>query len=410
MTTGGEGGADHHRRRPVRRELQAHPPPRRGADRGRPGVLSPGARLQLPHDLDAGGDRDRPTPAPGRLRPRPPRNAAYLSEHLGESRHRPAVRGGGRHHSYYKYVCRLRPETGIDIEHFVEAVRAEGLPISRRYPDAAASAARLPRPRPRRPPCPVTERLSSELFSLLVHPTADIQDMDDYARAISKVLAGSSVVAAPSSGPVTPERWADLERLFTESAGEELGNPSRCWCMEYRLADYDDWLRGAGDRNREAMRHVVEPPARHRESSRTRTASLQAGALSRPGQRLIGLRRPRRDRDFGGPTWSIVCFYVAEPHRGHGLMQAARWRPLLTTRGIAARRLVKVYPFVPELADDGAERAPCRNSSVPGSPGSRSCDPGSSRCDCSFPARIPQSEATVRRSCVAIVNARLSAS
>lgn len=34
--------------------------------------------------------------------------------------------------------------------------------------------------------------------------------------------------------PVTRKRWPDLDRLFSESAGEELGNPSRCWCMEWR--------------------------------------------------------------------------------------------------------------------------------------------------------------------------------
>ncbi|HEY8767662.1 MAG TPA: DegT/DnrJ/EryC1/StrS family aminotransferase, partial [Dehalococcoidia bacterium] len=90
-------------------------------------------------------------------------------------------------HSYYKYICRLRRDSGSDIARFVAAVAAEGLPISRRYPT----------PLPQQPvfrdasladaACPVAERLSSELFTLLVHPTASIGDMDDYVTAIAKV-------------------------------------------------------------------------------------------------------------------------------------------------------------------------------------------------------------------------------
>jgi dTDP-4-amino-4,6-dideoxygalactose transaminase len=64
------------------------------------------------------------------------------------------------------------------------------VPISRRYPT----------PLPQQPvfrdlglagvPCPVAERLGGELFTLLVHPTATTNDMDDYVKAISKVLKG----------------------------------------------------------------------------------------------------------------------------------------------------------------------------------------------------------------------------
>jgi perosamine synthetase len=117
------------------------------------------------------------------------RNAAYLSERLDELPHiDPPFVAGYAVHSYYKYICRLRPESGIDIARFVAAVAAEGLPISRRYPT----------PLPQQPvfrnlglsgaPCPVADRLADELFTLLIHPTASIEEMDDYTRAIMKVL------------------------------------------------------------------------------------------------------------------------------------------------------------------------------------------------------------------------------
>jgi perosamine synthetase len=117
------------------------------------------------------------------------RNAAHLSERMAEIRQvEPPFVADYAAHSYYKYICRLRRDSGIDIARFVAAVAAEGLPISRRYPT----------PLPQQPvfrnagltdtACPVAERLSSELFTLLVHPTAGIDEMDDYVTAIGKVV------------------------------------------------------------------------------------------------------------------------------------------------------------------------------------------------------------------------------
>ena len=103
------------------------------------------------------------------------RNAAYLSERLGDldEIEAPFVAEYAVH-SYYKYIGRLRPETGIDIARFVQAVAAEGVPISRRYPT----------PLPQQPvfrefeagACPTAERLAGELFTLLVHPTVETAD------------------------------------------------------------------------------------------------------------------------------------------------------------------------------------------------------------------------------------------
>ncbi len=117
------------------------------------------------------------------------RNAGYLSERLGELEPiEPPFVADYAVHSAYKYICRLRPDAGIDIARFVAAVAAEGVPVSRRYPT----------PLPQQPvfrdagfagaPCPVAERLSGELFTLLVHPTVQAADLDDYVTAISKVL------------------------------------------------------------------------------------------------------------------------------------------------------------------------------------------------------------------------------
>jgi perosamine synthetase len=115
------------------------------------------------------------------------RNAAYLTERLPALGvvEPPAVAPYAVH-SYYKYICRLPSGAPApDIEGFVRAVTAEGVPIQRRYPT----------PLPRQPvfatygavPCPVADRLAGELLTLLVHPTLTTADLRDYVRAIEKV-------------------------------------------------------------------------------------------------------------------------------------------------------------------------------------------------------------------------------
>ncbi|MCH8814668.1 MAG: DegT/DnrJ/EryC1/StrS family aminotransferase [Chloroflexi bacterium] len=116
------------------------------------------------------------------------RNAAYLTERLGDiAGIDPPFVDEFTVHSYYKYICRLRPEAGIDIADFVRAVAAEGIPISRRYPtplseqpvfrDVEAA------------PCPTADHLANELFTLLVHPTITNSDLDDVVQAIKKVVS-----------------------------------------------------------------------------------------------------------------------------------------------------------------------------------------------------------------------------
>ncbi|MGH6884545.1 MAG: DegT/DnrJ/EryC1/StrS family aminotransferase, partial [Geminicoccales bacterium] len=119
------------------------------------------------------------------------RNATYLTERLAriEAIEPPYV-ATNCVHSYYKYICRLEPAAGIEIDWFVRAVAAEGVPISRRYP----------MPLPEQPvfrgmetgACPVAERLAGELFTLLVHPTVMGPDLHDVVAAIAKVIDSGS--------------------------------------------------------------------------------------------------------------------------------------------------------------------------------------------------------------------------
>jgi len=117
------------------------------------------------------------------------RNAAYLARALAsiEAVEAPYVAPGAVH-SYYKFVCRLRPEAGVDLEGFVRAVSAEGIPISRRYPTPLPWQPVFRKRGLGQEACPVAGRLSGELFTLLVHPTVTEADLDDVVEAVGKVI------------------------------------------------------------------------------------------------------------------------------------------------------------------------------------------------------------------------------
>jgi GNAT superfamily N-acetyltransferase len=161
--------------------------------------------------------------------------------------------------------------------------------------------------------------------------------------------------------PVTADRWPDLKQLFSESAGEELGNPSRCWCMEWRVASHREWREaaaGGGERNREGMRRFVasgEVPG-----IIAYVDGEPAGWCSvAPKPSLVGLARlsERLDRPYGefqdASVWAVICFYVPERHRGIGIMG----RLLAAAVSYAAEngaRLVEGYPMDAGFETDGA--------------------------------------------------------
>jgi GNAT superfamily N-acetyltransferase len=141
--------------------------------------------------------------------------------------------------------------------------------------------------------------------------------------------------------PLTPDRWADLERLF----GQERGACAGCWCMWFKLRR-PEWNQ-VGRAGRKAMfKGLVEtgPPP---------------GVLAYDGDVPVGwcaiepreaypviqrsrVRAPVDDR----PAFAITCFYLQPRMRRHGLM-----RPLIEGAVELARargaELVEAYPLDP---------------------------------------------------------------
>jgi GNAT superfamily N-acetyltransferase len=116
--------------------------------------------------------------------------------------------------------------------------------------------------------------------------------------------------------PLTPDRWADLERLFGPR-----GACAGCWCMWWRLARAE-WEAGKGEGNRRALEAEVR-------------GGRVPGLIAYDGEVPVGwvavepraaYPRLARARTLApvddAPVWAITCFFVARTHRRRGLMRA----------------------------------------------------------------------------------------
>lgn len=110
-------------------------------------------------------------------------------------------------HAYYKFVSRKDKDViDVDLETFLEAIKAEGIPATPRYPKP------LPLQKVFKEKCgygktdcpygcdkygkepaflngswPVAERVGEEAFVLLVHPSVEEKDLDNVGEAVKKV-------------------------------------------------------------------------------------------------------------------------------------------------------------------------------------------------------------------------------
>jgi L-amino acid N-acyltransferase YncA len=153
--------------------------------------------------------------------------------------------------------------------------------------------------------------------------------------------------------PVTPDRWPDLDRLFSASAGEELGNPSRCWCMEQRIASRDEWIADAGEPNRQAMRALIERGSVPGILAFDGDEPVGWCSVS-PRATLTGLQAFGGFRNFGRPgVWSVSCFYVPESRRGTGVMKQLL-RSAVEHAVASGATIIEAYAAPREAFGDGA--------------------------------------------------------
>jgi GNAT superfamily N-acetyltransferase len=159
------------------------------------------------------------------------------------------------------------------------------------------------------------------------------------------------MVPAFTTKPLTTESWPDLEFLFGLPGGSIVRG---CWCMFYRVSGRlparPDTPADRKAANKQAMCDLV--------SSGTVPGLIgyadgePAGWISLgPREQYHKLRRsPVMKPVDDTPVWSVVCSYVAKPHRGQGMQHRLLEAAIDYARGQGAQ-VLEAYPI------DKAERS-----------------------------------------------------
>jgi GNAT superfamily N-acetyltransferase len=148
---------------------------------------------------------------------------------------------------------------------------------------------------------------------------------------------------------LTPRTWSDLEALFALPGGSIVRG---CWCMYYRRTGTVSVAGAAGADNKAALCDLVESGGQpglvgYLDGSPVGWISLG------PREDYLRLRRSRVMKPVDDQeVWSVVCTYVARPHRGRGLQHRLLAGAIEHARRHGVR-LLEAYPVdKPERSHD----------------------------------------------------------
>ena len=152
--------------------------------------------------------------------------------------------------------------------------------------------------------------------------------------------AQTAVPPALECHPVTPERWPDLKTLFGEQ-----GAYAGCWCMWWRLSRAE-FGRQSREERKQSLKGIVDSgqiPGILAYADGEPVGWCSVG----PRETYPSLERSRTlKRVDDQSVWAIVCFFVAAPFRGKGLMTALLQAAVDYARQNGAR-IVEGYPVEP---------------------------------------------------------------
>ena len=137
--------------------------------------------------------------------------------------------------------------------------------------------------------------------------------------------------------PLTPDRWADFERLFGPN-----GASSGCWCMYWRMGK--EYSSTKGEPHRKAMHALVDSGV---ETGLIAYADgIPAGWVTvapRTDYARLATSRTLYPVDEHA-VWSIPCFFIHRNYRGSHLMKRLIDGALEYARAHGAN-LVEAYPI-----------------------------------------------------------------
>lgn len=144
--------------------------------------------------------------------------------------------------------------------------------------------------------------------------------------------------ATPTIHPLTPSRWADLERLFGPN-----GACGGCWCMWFRITS-GEFQKQHGEANRRAFEEVVrEGPPPGLLAYVDGVPAAWCAVCPRADLPRVLRSRTTRPRDGLPGVWAISCFYVGRRYRRLGL--AARLlRAAVDYAARSGASAVEAYP------------------------------------------------------------------
>jgi GNAT superfamily N-acetyltransferase len=153
-------------------------------------------------------------------------------------------------------------------------------------------------------------------------------------------MATRAARSAFDTKPLAPDTWSDLEELFALPGGSIVRG---CWCMFYRKTGQVSVSAAAGVTNKEQFCSLVE-------------AGVEPGLVGYldgepvgwislgPREDYLKLRRSSIMKPVDdAEVWSVVCTYVAKPHRGLGLQHKLLAGAMDWARDHGVR-LLEAYP------------------------------------------------------------------
>ena len=156
-------------------------------------------------------------------------------------------------------------------------------------------------------------------------------------KKLDKIKIAKFDEAELTFNPVTPNKWADLETLFSEH-----GVQNGCWCMYWRIPR-KEFQRNYGEGNKRLFKQVIQ-------------SGNVPGILAYHKRKPVGWCSIAPREDFpvvlrsrtlkpidDQPVWSIVCFFVSEPYRKSGLSHLLIKAAINYAKKHGAR-IIEAYP------------------------------------------------------------------
>jgi GNAT superfamily N-acetyltransferase len=138
--------------------------------------------------------------------------------------------------------------------------------------------------------------------------------------------------------PVTPDKWADLETLFSNP-----GSQKGCWCMYWRVTRRE-FERNHAEGNKNCFKEIVESGQVPGILAYHNGSPVGWCSVAPREDFPVVLRSPTLKPVDDQPAWSITCFVVSKPYRGCGLTHLLIKAAIQYAKEHGAR-IIEAYPI-----------------------------------------------------------------